>query len=214
MKRAARKHAAVFVSILFLIPVLTAAKEAKTRPSPSDSMTVEQARRALLSAAGTLFVPLPGRVYQGIVETSMRISARSAQFSGFDTDKYNGGKHRYRILFTSFESVFVKCNSTTCTVAAEPPGILARNESGEALVDIHFNDVHKEMGSYRTACSRECHETAREFAAALNVLHAHAMNSQATTVSDFHQLADAWRSLASKPPIPEEVREQRLLAED
>jgi regulator of sirC expression with transglutaminase-like and TPR domain len=31
---------------------------------------------------------------------------------------------------------------------------------------------------------------------------------------DFHQQAASWRAMNPKPPIPEEVREQRLLAED
>ena len=213
MKRAIRKHEVILVALLLLTSVLTAAKEPKQSPPLSNSMTLEQARHALLSAAGSLFVPLPGKVYQAIVEKSMRVSATSAQFSGFEADKYNGGKHRYRILFTTFESVSVKCNSTTCTVASQPPGTLARNESGEALGDFHFNDVHREDGTYRTTCSAECHQIARDFAAALNALHTLAVNSQAASV-DFHQQAAAWRALNPKPPIPEEVREQRLLAED
>jgi tetratricopeptide (TPR) repeat protein len=51
------------------------------------------------------------------------------------------------------------------------------------------------------------------FAASFNVLRALARDPNAP-LRTFTQRAAAWRALTAKPPIPEEVRAQRLVAED
>jgi len=62
-------------------------------------------------------------------------------------------------------------------------------------------------------CSADCVHAAVTFAAAFNVLRAFAVDSNAP-LRTFTQRAAVWRALATKPPIPEEVRVQRLMAED
>ena len=55
--------------------------------------------------------------------------------------------------------------------------------------------------------------TAESLAAALNQLRAFA-NDTAAPLRTFKERAEAWRALPSKPPLPEEVWEKRLLAEN
>ena len=62
-------------------------------------------------------------------------------------------------------------------------------------------------------CSADCVQKAQSFAAAFNALRAFARDANAP-LRTFTQRAAAWRAMATKPPIPEEVRVQRLMAED
>ena len=62
-------------------------------------------------------------------------------------------------------------------------------------------------------CSADCMHAAESFAAAINQLRALAKDTD-PPLRTFPQRAAAWRALATKPPIPEEVRVQRLLAEN
>ena len=57
-----------------------------------------------------------------------------------------------------------------------------------------------------------CQETAESVAKAINRLREMA-GEQGMALRNFPQAAAAWRALAPKPPVPEEVRAQRLLAE-
>ena len=56
-------------------------------------------------------------------------------------------------------------------------------------------------------------QAAESSAAAFNALRAFAKDTDAP-LRTFPQRAAAWRALAAKPPIPEEVRVQRLMAEE
>jgi hypothetical protein len=65
----------------------------------------------------------------------------------------------------------------------------------------------------RPTCSADCVQKAQTFAVAFNSLRAFARDANAP-LRTFTQRAAAWRALATKPPIPEEVRVQRMMAED
>jgi hypothetical protein len=58
----------------------------------------------------------------------------------------------------------------------------------------------------------DCQESAELAAKAINRLREMA-GDQGMTLRNFSQAAAAWRVLSTKPPVPEEVRAQRLLAE-
>jgi tetratricopeptide (TPR) repeat protein len=62
-------------------------------------------------------------------------------------------------------------------------------------------------------CSADCVQKAQTFAAAFNALRAFARDTDAP-LRTFTARAATWRALATKPPIPEEVRAQRMIAED
>ena len=65
----------------------------------------------------------------------------------------------------------------------------------------------------RPTCNADCVQKAQTFAAAFNTLRAFARDANAP-LRTFTQRAAAWRALATKPPIPDEVRVQRMMAED
>lgn len=77
----------------------------------------------------------------------------------------------------------------------------------------------KEYHSYWAYCNEKStcgppfstQQDAQTFADALNWLHAYITGEAGW--QDFQQKAAAWRALPSKPPIPEDVRRHRLLAE-
>jgi tetratricopeptide (TPR) repeat protein len=208
-----KKYDAVFVLILLLTSPLTAAAKTKQSPPLADSMSVEQARRALLSAADSLFVSVNRNAQQTIDEKSMRVSLSSVVFDGAAADSINDGKHRYIIRFANFTSVSAQCDKVKCEISSEPAGTLVRNEAGESTSSVYFHDTSKEPGRRRTTCSAACRRIALDFAAALNSLHAPAIKKQGAS-SEFHQQAANWRALNPKPLISEEVRVNRLLAED
>jgi tetratricopeptide (TPR) repeat protein len=62
-------------------------------------------------------------------------------------------------------------------------------------------------------CTGDCARVSKSFIPAINRLRAFAID-KGSAASEFPQQAAAWRALASKPPLPEEVRAQRLLAEN
>jgi tetratricopeptide (TPR) repeat protein len=64
-----------------------------------------------------------------------------------------------------------------------------------------------------TEKNAESMQRADRFAKDLNRLHAFALSHPAG-LGDLHQQAAEWRALTAKPPLPEEVRVRRLLAED
>jgi hypothetical protein len=64
-----------------------------------------------------------------------------------------------------------------------------------------------------THCTAACIQKAVTFAAGVNALRAFARDTDAP-LRTFTARAAAWRALATKPPIPDEVRVQRMMAED
>jgi len=202
MKRSCNYLGSILLQCLLLSPVAHAVKAEPVTPAPD--MSAVQAQQAILTAADSLLVPVKKRAYQSIDAKSMRVSRKGVDF--------DNGQHHYTIRFTTFTSVSVICD-TDCKVASEPPEILARNESGQAIMDVYFADIHREEGTYKTTCRATCQRTAMRFAAALNSLRKLALAPQAES-QGFHEKASDWRALSVKPPLPDDVRVQRLMAED
>lgn len=200
MNRFACKIAASFVVVLLLLS--TAHSGEQKAVVPKADMTASHARLVIVVAASSLFVPVKKNVQESIDEKSMRVSGTSIEFDGAD------GKHHYRIPFTSVGSVSVQCDTVGCTIS-DVAGTLLRTSTADG--HLYFHDKITEPGQ-RATCSSRCHKIALDFATALNSLNALALGQ--ASPGDFHQQAMAWRQLATKPPLPEEVRVQRLLAED
>lgn len=206
MIRFTGKIATSFVLVLLLISTVHAGEPKAV--VPNGDMTALHARRVIVVAASSLFVPVKRNIQEPIDEASMHVSETSIEFDGADADSKNGGKHHYRIPLTSIGSVSVQCDSVGCTLS-DVAGKLLRTSTADG--NLYFHDNIKEPGQ-RATCSSRCHKIALDFATALNSLHALALGQASPT--DLHQQAMAWRQLATKPPLPEEVRVQRLLAED
>lgn len=96
--------------------------------------------------------------------------------------------------------------------------LLVERERGESPAGLTLGDHRVEIlfiTSGNVFCGRNpvCVNTAESLARALNRLRAYATEAESRQRA-FTQQAVAWRALAVKPPIPEAVREQRLLAEN
>lgn len=190
MKRVTRKFAAFFILILLLIPVMQAAETTKNSPPMADSMSIWQARRTVIAdfvAIDPYFITAdPG---------SFRFTLDSFEFDG---KLHKKNREHFKIDLKSLEPVFIKKSFY---------GYRAKNEAGGDLPAPLPQLVLWRKGDRDPAAFAE------SFAAALNRLRAFA-GDQGSALRDFPRQAAAWRALPSKPPIPEEVRAQRLLAEN
>ncbi len=190
--------------------LMPAANAEKITPAPI--MQAAQARQAVMAAAARFQVSVNPTLRQSIPEKSVRISQTGIVFDGAAADQYNHGAHRYTIDFTGFTSAYMDCSRSSCVVTSDPQGTLARNEAGSPMREFTFID--EVVGTvHSTSCSAPCKTLALNFATALNSLRALAL-SNPVAATDFHQLAAAWRALDPKPPLPNDVRVRRLLAED
>ncbi len=155
----------VAVVVLLLVPA--AQVQAAQPVAAALEMGLDQARQAIMDAARLLYVPVNKRTSQLIDTKSMRTSLSSAEFNNAAGSQY--GPHYYTIRFAAFDSVSVKCDRWEWTIASNPPGILARGETGKAVKTMLFTDVYHEQ--HISTCSAECLKIATDFAAALNSLH-------------------------------------------
>jgi len=123
-----------------------------------------------------------------------------------------------RIDLLTAPAVKVKCSSSDCKITDESGRSNPRNINPgleRFLGYLHWrdagtNDQHKWVA---TCWNADCMHAIETFAAAFNRLRAFAQDSS-SPLHTFPQRAAAWRMLATKPPIPEEVNVQRLMAED
>ena len=195
-----RKSAALaFVALLFMPGMEVAAQSNGARPA-ADQMTIWQARRMLV--AGTEYVKWHGGE---IDRGSFRFTPDSFEFDVADSKT---GTQHFKVEFKLLEPASVKCNKYGRKVVA----CFLKNDAGK-FYHSPLSLVWREGSIWTASCSSNCVHAAESFAAALNRLRAVA-NDTESPLNNFPQRAAAWRALASKPPIPEEVRVQRLLAED
>jgi hypothetical protein len=189
MKNVGRKTATLLVLVLLLAPVVRVAGQSKEPLPPPDSMTVWQARRTV---AASIAVGYDGRFPITVDSGTFRFALDSFEFDGA---LHNGNREHFKVDLKGLEPLFAK---------------KSRFRLGYVYVvtDAAGRDLPSPLNrlSYDSA-------VAASLAAALNRLRALA-GDQATPLRDFPQRAATWRALPSKPPIPEEARAQRLLAED
>jgi hypothetical protein len=207
MKRDPKKSFAKAFFILLFMPIVIAAGQPQGSPSPVDVMSVWQARRAIvtgLTRADAEVSHHDGSIDRG----SIRLSSGAVQFdvSGPALDT-----RHYTVDFKAVESVSSKCTPAVCFLENAAGKRFHKNRPGAALGFLFWFDPDSE--SRGLTGSAECRQTAASFAAAFNRLHALADDNGAA-LAKFREQAAAWRALPSKPPVPEAVREQRLLAED
>ena len=187
--------------VLVWMPVASAQQQTTT-------MNIWQARRAMAVALGNI---------------DIRFSPDSFEY---DAMSYKKVPYKVTIDLLASPAVVAKCGSRWCTLKDEkghdPGQSLPKNSDTKRFLTRSWSDP----GSGASApvlcllcsnapytCSASCVQTAQTFVLAFNTLHAFAVDSNAP-IRTFTQRATAWRALPTKPPIPEEVRAQRLVAED
>ncbi|MGD0975900.1 MAG: hypothetical protein ABR866_17565 [Candidatus Korobacteraceae bacterium] len=206
MKQLGKKITTLAVLVLLLVPLAAAEQSQESSPRASE-MSFWQARRAIIAASK--YMQGSALHYIGPVNRgSIRFTPDSFEF---DVTSSRGAEH-HKVEFTAVETVIAKCQREQCFLRNEAGAPLQKNGAGKILQYLWWS-MPDGANPARTICPVECVRAAESFAAALNRLRALA-NDNGAALREFRQKAAAWRALADKPPLPEAVRVQRLLAED
>jgi hypothetical protein len=193
-------------ALLLFLSLVETTSFAQAPPHQPSQMTLWQARRAIMGGTG------------------VRFSLDSFEYRTVNYKTKVPGT--VKIDLVTPPVLVAKCGSRWCTLKDEkghdPGQSLPKNSDTRSFLSRSWSDP----GSGKAApilcllcsnapytCSADCVNQAQTFVLAFNVLHAFAVDANAP-LRTFTQRAAAWRALAAKPPIPEEVRAQRLVAED
>jgi hypothetical protein len=202
MKHLTGRIAASAIFILLFVPSGNVVIQAQDTSSGPESMSIWQARRTLVASSETA-------IYVTFAHT-FKIDVRSFRFSGdtieFDTVPSKTGSHHLTIDLRLIQGVSVKCGAI-CVIRGAAGRDLPSSFPHLSWID----DRHGLLAP--TTCAGECTRQAKSFTVALNRLNAFAGQTD-SPLRAFAQQATAWRALAAKPPLPEEIRARRMLAED
>jgi tetratricopeptide (TPR) repeat protein len=186
------------IATVAALTVLSLSAASAQQPAPAaDSMTARQARRAILASAVSMYYNRGA--FDGSGED--KIDPNTFRFTS-DTFEYNvdtTAGHR-KVDLVAMQFIEAQCNKNYC-VPRDVAGKQLQMDLRKAL------DVWWRGGQYM--------QDAKNFAAALNRLHVLANDKDKDAAwNQFRQQAAAWRALATKPPLPDAVRIQRIAAED
>ena len=196
---------ALFALLLFLA-VTGITSFAQAPAHKPNEVSIWQARR-------TLTIKPKNENVDGGMYLPIRFSADSFEY---DVNSKKGPE-TVRIDLLTAPAVKVKCRND-CWITEESGSSNPRNINpglDRFLVTQHWrdagaNDKHLWVA---TCYSTDCVHAVETYVAAFNRLRAFAQDAS-SPLRTFTQRAAAWRALATKPPIPEEVNVQRLMAED
>lgn len=187
------KAAILAVSVLLFIPALEAAEKPKNSPAPAPPMTVWQARRTVV------------RDYSPYL-TGFRFT-----LDGFECDS---SRQHFAVDLKNMAPVSIKLAwGPKCVLKDEAGKDISAPLSWSVACPRARGGLAGSLGPQDVIYAGAGYDLAKSLAAALNRLRAFA-NDAESPLRKFPQQAAAWRALADKPPLPEEVRVQRLLAED
>jgi hypothetical protein len=214
MKNVAAKSGVLIALACLLMPGVKTSAQSQYSSSPTDALSLWQARNAIFATRKYVTVAHWGKMtaqFYSVNPGSIKITATSLEFDG--VDKKGGTKH-FQVDVKNLEKVSAACGTQRCDLVPAA-GKIAVQDKESVPYDLWF-------GWYPTAgvnvCVRaennaECMHSAYWFGAALNGLHDTAIAYTANPAY-FPQLAAAWRALATKPPLAEKARILRLAAED
>lgn len=125
----------------------------------------------------------------------------------------NQPAQRMKIDLQTMPEIEVDCGKDNCHLAAKSVR-LSKDSPLEIILQLTFSDAGPDPAHPLHSCvTTMCKELAQGYVGALNQLREFAMNPN-EPIRRFHELAAQWRSQATKPPLPEAIRIQQLLAED
>ena len=214
MKSGIWKSFALSVLALMVLPISKATGQSKEFPLQTDSMTFWHAQRVSIAALEYVRIQ-QGWHYEFINRDSIHLTIDSLEFDASDAKH----QHHYKLLFASTGKVSTNCrpysnihfNYYNCSLIDRTGKKLRISPVGEekAHADLLF------WPSQGRFCGKDpgCLHAAVSFAAAFNRLQEFAADP-ACPLCTFHQQVATWRALNPKPPLPEAVRQQRLLAEN
>ena len=226
MAAAMRNNArAAAILVFLLVPAAMISAHLATAQQASSQMTIRQIRRAVITGIkGADKYP---------VKSISNIKV-SEKYLAFDVDQVDASK-----VFRCFETGRYQVDLTSLGVLTVGPwGKKDKNDKkdplfvlymdGTNLKDTVFNFGVFKAGFSKTYCGNHPNilgtlsfpktEKAQAFADAMNRLSFFARGGgkaqEELEWRDFQQKAAAWRALVAKPPLPEDARQERVLAEN
>jgi hypothetical protein len=218
MKRIARIVFKPALPVLLLFTSLAGITSFAQEPAHQPGqMTLWQARRTIVAAVEGADIRFCPTCLGG---TDIRFSSDSFEYDSMNSKKVS---KQVRIDLVTPPAVVTKCGKDRCELRDEAGHYADRSlpkssETGSFLIRNWYDPGSNKSSCLLcdptpVTCSADCVHAAESFAAAFNALRAFAKDPNAP-LRTFTQRAAAWRALATKPPIPDEVRVQRMMAED
>ena len=194
MNRTAARGIPFAVIALLLSSAIGGVANAQAPAPKLNSMTLWEARRRLVES---FMLASPTRSHMIVDSGSFQFTLDSFEFDAICDKK----REHFKVDLKNLEPVIGKFS--------ESGFMRVKSEVGKDLPAPLNRLVYFKMG----VSAGESLAYAQSLAAALNSLRYYAGDA-GEPLRTFPQRAATWRALATKPPIPEEVRVQRLLAED
>jgi hypothetical protein len=179
--------------------------------SPTDKLSRWQAGRPVFNASKYLLVWSKKHSQLCSVNPgSIKVTAASLEF---DVVNQKGGTKHLQINVKDLEKISARCGPFLCFVDPEP-AVTAQDMEAVPYQFWFGRDPSFEVGVCQRAENKpECMTGVNQYIDAFNWLRTYARDAD-SPLRTFPQRAAAWRALATKPPIPEKVNVQRLMAED
>jgi hypothetical protein len=207
MKNVAAKFGVLIALACLLMPGVKATAQSQYSSSPSDALSLWQARRAVIAASNdavAMHIAMSATHTYPVNPSSIAFTLDSLEF---DATKKSETKH-FLIDLKDIKRVTTKCpgNTSWCWLTTES-GTEYMIQDKEAV------RYHLYFDACKNRVENECMHSVEWFAASLNGLHVYFI-SHPSGLDDFPQQAAAWRALTTKPPLAEVARILRLAAED
>ncbi len=189
MRRLISKSAALATLAFMVISTVHAADKPTESQSPPKSMTVWQARRSVVASIASARTGRSGIMAD---RSSFRWTLDGFEFAAA---LQNSSREHFKVDLKSLETVFAK-----------------KRRFRLGYVYVLTDEAGRDLPSPIDRLNYDA-AVAESLAVALNHLREFA-GEKGAKLREFPQRATAWRALPSKPAIPEEIRLQRMLAED
>jgi tetratricopeptide (TPR) repeat protein len=196
--------------LLVLMPADQATAQSLYSSSPTDALSLWQARNAVITASKYAFLRIPAGRHYKVNSSSIVLTLDSIEFDAtYNANSKNSETKHFLIDLKDIKRVTTKCpdDHSRCWLTTESGTEYMIQDKDKEAVWYQFRFGENSVDYAESVL------TAARFASALNSLHAFAISHPAG-LGDFHAQAAAWRALTTKPALAENARILRLAAED
>jgi hypothetical protein len=214
------KHAGTFTCLALLVsplfPMMVASGQPASTPAKHELMSIWRARRILATMTALHDLNRYRKNFSLVDGSTFRFTADTLEF---DEVSVGAGARHSKLDLRRLDPLSAKCSSKvrgriySCEVKTVEGKKLQDNIPSQFfLLRVWRQGIEYCMGA-TPECAAEDVRRVSLLIDAFGRLRDFA-NDRDAPLRTFPQQAAAWRALSSKPPVPEAVRVQRLLAED
>jgi tetratricopeptide (TPR) repeat protein len=200
---------------LAVMPANQATAQSQYSSSPTDALSLWQARRAVIAASKEVDVYVVNPKSSKFRSSSIVLTLDSIEFDAtFNASTKKSYTKHILIDLKDIKRATAKCydDYSGCWLTTESGTEYTIQDKDEEAVRYGFH-FRGDTCNGHVVNNTECMHLVDWFARALNSLHAFALSHPAG-LGDFHAQATAWRALTTKPALAENARILRLAAED